>query len=145
MTHSFHTRRSADRRGGSLRSVLHAVGWPARYVDTGRAWVSDRAVSARWSRELRASSGSPFRFLVLPTRGRCGRWCSVRFGCAPPPSRRIADGSRSEEHTSELQSLMRISYAVFCLTKTTCITRTVPTISLTEIQSILNTVLIVRR
>src|SRR3546814_5731289 len=26
--------------------------------------------------------------------------------------------SRSEEHTSELQSLMRISYAVFCLTKT---------------------------
>src|SRR3546814_8102218 len=25
------------------------------------------------------------------------------------------DGTRSEEHTSELQSLMRISYAVFCL------------------------------
>src|SRR3546814_6005464 len=25
------------------------------------------------------------------------------------------DGQRSEEHTSELQSLMRISYAVFCL------------------------------
>src|SRR3546814_1368332 len=28
-----------------------------------------------------------------------------------------ADRSRSEEHTSELQSLMRISYAVFCLKK----------------------------
>src|SRR3546814_9775265 len=28
-------------------------------------------------------------------------------------------GGRSEEHTSELQSLMRISYAVFCLKKTT--------------------------
>src|SRR3546814_9675963 len=28
---------------------------------------------------------------------------------------------RSEEHTSELQSLMRISYAVFCLKKTTTI------------------------
>src|SRR3546814_7260621 len=27
------------------------------------------------------------------------------------------DASRSEEHTSELQSLMRISYAVFCLKK----------------------------
>src|SRR3546814_7051231 len=27
------------------------------------------------------------------------------------------DGHRSEEHTSELQSLMRISYAVFCLKK----------------------------
>src|SRR3546814_1438759 len=30
-------------------------------------------------------------------------------------------GTRSEEHTSELQSLMRISYAVFCLNKTTTI------------------------
>src|SRR3546814_6619618 len=29
---------------------------------------------------------------------------------------------RSEEHTSELQSLMRISYAVFCLKKKTIIT-----------------------
>src|SRR3546814_3842339 len=28
-----------------------------------------------------------------------------------------SDDRRSEEHTSELQSLMRISYAVFCLTK----------------------------
>src|SRR3546814_6229254 len=30
-----------------------------------------------------------------------------------------SDFSRSEEHTSELQSLMRISYAVFCLKKKT--------------------------
>src|SRR3546814_7434114 len=30
---------------------------------------------------------------------------------------RSAAAARSEEHTSELQSLMRISYAVFCLTK----------------------------
>src|SRR3546814_1701174 len=30
---------------------------------------------------------------------------------------RTSAGSRSEEHTSELQSLMRISYAVFCLKK----------------------------
>src|SRR3546814_3271023 len=38
--------------------------------------------------------------------------------------------SRSEEHTSELQSLMRISYAVFCLTKkkTTINTTTYTTI-----------------
>src|SRR3546814_15343927 len=31
--------------------------------------------------------------------------------------RRTDGGRRSEEHTSELQSLMRISYAVFCLKK----------------------------
>src|SRR3546814_2149803 len=37
---------------------------------------------------------------------------------APLSAARIAvSPSRSEEHTSELQSLMRISYAVFCLKK----------------------------
>src|SRR3546814_3376934 len=35
----------------------------------------------------------------------------------PGQRRRCAGGGRSEEHTSELQSLMRISYAVFCLKK----------------------------
>src|SRR3546814_20607992 len=43
-------------------------------------------------------------------------WCAVsRCSTARKPS--IATSSRSEEHTSELQSLMRISYAVFCLKK----------------------------
>src|SRR3546814_4378374 len=37
---------------------------------------------------------------------------AIRSGAAP-------NASRSEEHTSELQSLMRISYAVFCLKKKT--------------------------
>src|SRR3546814_2865585 len=35
------------------------------------------------------------------------------------PSDRASNAARSEEHTSELQSLMRISYAVFCLKKNT--------------------------
>src|SRR3546814_4504554 len=33
------------------------------------------------------------------------------------PVQPVTGGCRSEEHTSELQSLMRISYAVFCLKK----------------------------
>src|SRR3546814_4187458 len=37
---------------------------------------------------------------------------------SPPPRHRVRS-PRSEEHTSELQSLMRISYAVFCLKKKT--------------------------
>src|SRR3546814_3791781 len=43
-------------------------------------------------------------------------------------------GDRSEEHTSELQSLMRISYAVFCLTKktNTMINRTHTNLNLVE-------------
>src|SRR3546814_3345382 len=35
----------------------------------------------------------------------------------PTGVREALEGGRSEEHTSELQSLMRISYAVFCLKK----------------------------
>src|SRR3546814_5479280 len=38
-------------------------------------------------------------------------------GSAPRATRRSSASARSEEHTSELQSLMRISYAVFCLKK----------------------------
>src|SRR3546814_8831839 len=46
-------------------------------------------------------------------------------GAHQPLAERV--GRRSEEHTSELQSLMRISYAVFCLTtKTTPIFTTEP-------------------
>src|SRR3546814_10033659 len=41
-----------------------------------------------------------------------------RSGLPPPPGS-ASYALRSEEHTSELQSLMRISYAVFCLTKKT--------------------------
>src|SRR3546814_9932404 len=58
-------------------------------------------------------------------RGHCG--CAeypaqipdrdpVRNGARGPPHL-AARARRSEEHTSELQSLMRISYAVFCLQK----------------------------
>src|SRR3546814_3509341 len=36
-----------------------------------------------------------------------------------PPARHAAQHARSEEHTSELQSLMRTSYDVFCLKKKT--------------------------
>src|SRR3546814_6097692 len=44
-----------------------------------------------------------------------------RFAEAPPPLPRWRQDwfPKSEEHTSELQSLMRISYAVFCLKKKT--------------------------
>src|SRR3546814_2574120 len=44
---------------------------------------------------------------VSPARNTDGEWAPIL----------IVHGVRSEEHTSELQSLMRISYAVFCLKK----------------------------
>src|SRR3546814_5803782 len=68
-------------------------------------------------------SGGAFR----PLRGRKadaaagtllpgGRVADCVVAVPPPPRCRLV-GRRSEEHTSELQSLMRISYAVFCLKK----------------------------
>src|SRR3546814_3980600 len=42
---------------------------------------------------------------------------SVRYSSRDPTTISFLDRLRSEEHTSELQSLMRISYAVFCLKK----------------------------
>src|SRR3546814_7185482 len=42
----------------------------------------------------------------------------------------LRDRPRSEEHTSELQSLMRISYAVFCLKKKN--TNTMTTLNMTD-------------
>src|SRR3546814_1108191 len=44
-------------------------------------------------------------------------FCPISEFCDDRQSNRYPARSRSEEHTSELQSLMRISYAVFCLKK----------------------------
>src|SRR3546814_5934427 len=49
-------------------------------------------------------------------RGSSYRSAKREASSVEPVSERHV-GSRSEEHTSELQSLMRISYAVFCLKK----------------------------
>src|SRR3546814_4079903 len=72
-----------------------------------------------------ASSPDTFQGIVRPdgrvaTRNYIGILTSVN--CSATVARAIADHfrrDRSEEHTSELQSLMRNSYAVFCLKKTT--------------------------
>src|SRR3546814_9947912 len=59
------------------------------------------------------------RCIVHPRARPRAQWATVLSG--PLQSGEVPIGSshqtRSEEHTSELQSLMRISYAVFCLKK----------------------------
>src|SRR3546814_10231584 len=52
-----------------------------------------------------------------------------------PGRQAVGDDERSEEHTSELQSLMRISYAVFCLNKTNMPHSSDHVVSLTTRQS----------
>src|SRR3546814_9719067 len=60
--------------------------------------------------EARARFGGEGDFLF-------GNWSAADMMFAPVVTRFITYSIRSEEHTSELQSLMRISYAVFCLKK----------------------------
>src|SRR3546814_5685316 len=58
----------------------------------------------------------PAAIAIVGGRGvRRGALAPLSTGAAHAPSRVFRN--RSEEHTSELQSLMRISYAVFCLKK----------------------------
>src|SRR3546814_1067746 len=66
-------------------------------------------------------TGARSGLVAQPARAATGCACEST-GCERThPDRRAAHVSdataRSEEHTSELQSLMRISYAVFCLKK----------------------------
>src|SRR3546814_2484007 len=55
-----------------------------------------------------------FRSVVVDQVVQCA---AQRAGTAGNDAIVIATATRSEEHTSELQSLMRTSYAVFCLKK----------------------------
>src|SRR3546814_17536513 len=61
-----------------------------------------------------------FPYTTLFRSGRLGVGAGVALVVAGDPVDDALEGvvdGRSEEHTSELQSLMRISYAVFCLKK----------------------------
>src|SRR3546814_8253355 len=63
---------------------------------------------------FRSASGRRWRRSAGPSSGSGS---GVRPGWQPRRYRNRSKPARSEEHTSELQSLMRISYAVFCLKK----------------------------
>src|SRR3546814_9109508 len=54
---------------------------------------------------------------AVPGRRPGNGKCRPKAAAASTPLMSAHCVMRSEEHTSELQSLMRISYAVFCLTK----------------------------
>src|SRR3546814_4685867 len=70
----------------------------------------------RPSRMMSVSASTPQRSSAQAAwRDRPGMWCPSSISRSPAPQGACAQ--RSEEHTSELQSLMRISYAVFCLNK----------------------------
>src|SRR3546814_4458663 len=87
LTHSFPTRRSSD-----LAARAKADAYAA-------------AANLRVTRVLAISDGGQGGYMP--------QMADMEARIAAPPT----VVPRSEEHTSELQSLMRISYAVFCLKK----------------------------
>src|SRR3546814_7201424 len=81
-------------------------------------WSSDVCSSDLGCSGLRA----PIKpWAVMPGTGKrrtiSTMWCVRRNTDRSPSRSSCCNWRRSEEHTSELQSLMRISYAVFCLKK----------------------------
>src|SRR3546814_3945963 len=99
-------KRAGHQRRDALRlrlQVDHAV----RVDRTCRQWLSARHQHARHHQTM-------IQALPLTLGVERGTWVVLD---ALRKKRNVNDYSRSEEHTSELQSLMRISYAVFCLKK----------------------------
>src|SRR3546814_8880345 len=103
-------------RGADVRQVIERVlqvlsGSTAMLPDAGALDGDDPLVVV-------AHDISPADMLLL----RGGRFAAFVTDLGGPTSHTAI--VRSEEHTSELQSLMRISYAVFCLKKKNTSTRT---------------------
>src|SRR3546814_2597393 len=97
LTHSFPTRRSGDGKALDRLAVAPAG--------------AEIGVEAGGDQSHRAAAVAGHRHLAAVERHQplVGQWLQA--------CQRVGEVERSEEHTSELQSLMRISYAVFCLKK----------------------------
>src|SRR3546814_3697895 len=80
-------------------------------IEVGSTWVKKPPMNISETQSF-SGSGAP---MARPTSHQ--RRLEIARIAASRPTARTAGSGRSEEHTSELQSLMRISYAVFCLKK----------------------------
>src|SRR3546814_8150080 len=111
-THSFPTRRSSDLVSANELQLVKTEVAPTSSVHPFRA--ADLSIHYKLHATLA---------VVRPQNSRR----ADNAACSRPQRRAVpalvpglsAAFGRSEEHTSELQSLMRISYAVFCLKKKT--------------------------
>src|SRR3546814_4522964 len=113
---------------GWRRGVLRVAGWPTLVYDRPPGLPCDAEVACHWqlapeavvarraARQVTADLGGVSAYLCA-SEGVAAMDCAS--GSPSPGAGWLSRRYRSEEHTSELQSLMRISYAVFCLKKKT--------------------------
>src|SRR3546814_2443912 len=100
-------------------------------LDCSRSYFPDRHLKPRPILRMCTQSLCPTSWNRRHNHSRCGimvregapgdriSYQGADIAAAAIRSALVNFASRSEEHTSELQSLMRISYAVFCLKKKT--------------------------
>src|SRR3546814_7421219 len=95
--------------GGAMQVDVKLVRDLAEMLDVTNLSEIEVQDGERRIRVARTISAVPTTFMPAQT-------LAAQPGLAAAPAAE-APAARSEEHTSELQSLMRISYAVFCLNK----------------------------
>src|SRR3546814_3333751 len=106
MTNSFPTRRAAELYPDRFDLFgKHYVAFGQGSQPTLNGWLG--AYKGAEGMKTGFTCGSGYNLVAAATRGG-RRLIGVVLGAR----------TRSEEHTSELQSLMRLSYAVFCFNKT---------------------------
>src|SRR3546814_3536586 len=101
MTHSFPTGRSSGRRSFSETPL-----------GVGESCPVNMAAPA-----MPATPAMPAAPAAAPVKQEVAAAPTPQSAADALAAAAVAMQARSEEHTSELQSLMRISYAVFCLKK----------------------------
>src|SRR3546814_9595147 len=144
LTNSFPTRRcsvlgAGDHGGTAIPAATESPAWPSTasattgsgstvadsaggYVSAAVAWLSDRDRAAFEAQAAEAAwftvglRDAPVLYMVVDPQ--CP-FCHQAWERLRPLviAKKLQIRIRSEEHTSELQSLMRISYAVFCWKK----------------------------
>src|SRR3546814_2120136 len=103
---------------GSAASTAYKLGQETSGSASVGAGIGGMASAAKGAASNRLKSASGLG--AAAERGSQAAWAagSTSTGSAAGASSAASsESTRSEEHTSELQSLMRISYAVFCLKK----------------------------
>src|SRR3546814_3651574 len=86
--------------------------WPSGRPDDHCSVPISRRPGPRAS-STRAAASAAVSWSPCPSKRALRTWLAM----VTRSMARVTSTTRSEEHTSELQSLMRISYAVFCLKK----------------------------
>src|SRR3546814_2332796 len=112
-------------------SVLRHLSHRRNLRRPGRSWQGLACRSGKSRLILSLFGGAGWLVQMRPSAAATSTRAQARFSTSgavghPPSIEFRAVRWRSEEHTSELQSLMRTSYAVFCLKQKNHKTRTTP-------------------